>query len=235
MLDAVAAERRGVLITRPEPDASETAARVAALGFEPIVAPVLRIRLGSVTGPAQVDAILVTSRNAVPALPERYRHVPLLAVGSATAARARAAGFATVLDAEGDAAALAGLARERCAPHARLLLVHAQGQGGPLLSMLRTSGFRVHGRRGYAVVSVPEFPRSAAAALRAGTVRTALFLSAETARAFVRLLPDTLCPCLAAVQAVAIGTPAADALALLPWHRVRVSVRPTLDNVLALL
>ena len=34
----------GVLITRPEPGASETAARVAALGYRPVVAPLLEIR-----------------------------------------------------------------------------------------------------------------------------------------------------------------------------------------------
>src|SRR5580658_8920465 len=32
-----------VLITRPQPGASETAARVASLGFLPIIAPVIRI------------------------------------------------------------------------------------------------------------------------------------------------------------------------------------------------
>ena len=59
----------GVLITRPEPGASETAARVNALGLRPIVAPLLTIR--TLPRPAaatvRVQAILVTSGNAIPA------------------------------------------------------------------------------------------------------------------------------------------------------------------------
>ncbi len=78
-------------------------------------------------------------------------------------------------------------------------------------------------------------PRRRRAALRGGTLRTATFLSAETARAFLRLLPDALRPSLAEVDAAAIGQAAADALSPLPWRRVRVSLRPTLDQVLALL
>src|SRR4051794_23634043 len=104
-------ERRGVLVTRPEPDASATARRVAALGWEPVVAPVLRIIGGAVSCRTRFDAILVTSRNAIPALPEWYRHLPLLTVGSATASRARDAGFPIVVDADGDAGDLARLAR----------------------------------------------------------------------------------------------------------------------------
>jgi len=49
------------------------------------------------------------------------------------------------------------------------------------------------------------------------------------------LLPDKLKPGLAHVDALTIGAPAASVLAPLPWRRVRVSLRPTLDHVLALL
>ena len=93
----------------------------------------------------------------------------------------------------------------------------------------------MHGRRAYAVVPAPALPEPAASALRDGSLRAATFLSAETARVFVRLLPDLLRPLVAEVDAVAIGQAAADALAPLPWHRVRVSLKPTLDHVLALL
>ncbi|HYZ60956.1 MAG TPA: uroporphyrinogen-III synthase, partial [Acetobacteraceae bacterium] len=104
-------ERRQVLITRPEPDATETAERVAALGWEPVIAPVLQLVPGRVAAGVDCAAVLVTSRNALPALPDELRARPLLAVGRATAARAAALGFADVRDADGDAADLAALAR----------------------------------------------------------------------------------------------------------------------------
>ena len=78
-------------------------------------------------------------------------------------------------------------------------------------------------------------PPAAIRALRDGSLAAALFLSAETARAFVRLLPPPLHPALAAVDALAIGQLAADALCVLPWRRVRVSAKPTQDSLLALL
>jgi uroporphyrinogen-III synthase len=75
-----------VLITRPEPGASETAHRIAALGLTPIVAPVLEIRAtaGHLPPTNQIAAILLTSGNAVGALPQGYRHIPTLTVGAAT-------------------------------------------------------------------------------------------------------------------------------------------------------
>ena len=83
--------RNVVLITRPEPGASDTAARVEELGLTPIVAPVLRIERTPARLPAAASlaAVLVTSGNAVDALPEAYRGTRVLSVGDATAERAR--------------------------------------------------------------------------------------------------------------------------------------------------
>ncbi|HYZ32251.1 MAG TPA: uroporphyrinogen-III synthase, partial [Crenalkalicoccus sp.] len=153
----------------------------------------------------------------------------------ATAARAAALGFADVRDADGDAADLAALARRELPPGARVLVAHARGQGNALVTALRAAGFRVRREVAYAMTPAPGLAPAAQSALRDGGVRAAMFLSAETALAFVRLLPDPLRPALAGVDAVAIGPAAAHALAPLPWRRVRVSLRPTLDHVLALL
>ena len=225
----------GVLITRPEPGASETARRIAALGLLPILAPCLTIQPLPVRLPPGVQAVLVSSGNAIPALPEMLHGLPLLAVGDATAARARAAGFGNVSSADGDAAALAALVAGHCPARATLLLATGQGQGGGLAADLRRRGFRVHRRAVYAARPVVRLPGPAREALTAGGLRAALFLSAETARAFARALPEALHPALAAVDALAIGQPAADALQHLPWRRVRVSAKPTLDSVLAML
>ena len=82
-----------------------------ALGFEPVVAPLLTVRaLGE--GPidlAGVGAIAFTSANAVAAFAARSpaRSLPVFAVGESTAAAARSAGFRAVLSTEGDVNALA--------------------------------------------------------------------------------------------------------------------------------
>ena len=182
-----------------------------------------------------VGAVLVTSSNAVPCLPANLHGTPLLAVGDATADRARTAGFVHVTSANGDAAALAELARQACRPGVALLLATARQQGGSLAATLRAAGFVVHRRAVYAARPVGRMPLPAVQALRCGSLAAALFLSAETARAFVRLMSPQLLPALAEVEALAIGQPAAEALRFLPWRRVRVSAKPTQDSILAML
>ena len=227
-------EPRAVLITRPREDAARTAELVAARGFLPVVAPFMTIRPCSPTVPAGVQAMLVTSSNALAALP--VRDVPLLAVGDATAERARNAGFSHVRSAGRDGAALAGLSTRTLRPKdGPLLLACGARQGFAVAAALRHAGFAVVRRVTYTAVPVRAFPAEAAAALYDGNLHAALFLSAETAAAFVRTMPAACRSHVRNVMALAIGKPAADALQSLPWRRIRVPDTPTLDGLLALL
>lgn len=223
-----------MLITRPAADAAATAERVRRLGFEPVVAPLLEVVPGRIDSPPGIDAIVVTSGNALEAI-GTLAHVPLLAVGDATAAKARAAGFTRVESAGGDAADLAALVSRHVPQGSHILFPTVLGEGAALEASLHAAGYAVHRKLAYAIHPVHKLPRPAIEALGSDRLRAALFLSARTANAFVRLLPPGLWPHLAGVEALAIGAPAASELALLPWRRVRVSLAPTLDQVLALL
>lgn len=228
-----------VLITRPEAGASETAARIASLGFVPIPAPVMRIDQTPVHLPAaaSLGAVLVTSGNAVDALPPAYRATHLFAVGDATAQRARVAGFSQVLSAAGDSEALAALVIRHQSPRGgTLLLASGRGQGQPLAAALRQAGYQVARRVVYAAVPNRDLAPATAAALRAGQVHAALFFSTETAHQFIRLVRRAgLDETVAGVIAISIGRSAAVALEALPWRDVRVAARPTQDEMLALL
>ncbi len=103
-----------VWITRAQPGASATGERVARLGLVPLVHPLLETRpLGEgALDLSGLAAVAFTSANAVRACSARgVRGAPPLAfaVGEATAAAAREAGFAEVVSAKGDVAALARL------------------------------------------------------------------------------------------------------------------------------
>jgi uroporphyrinogen-III synthase len=227
------------LVTRPEPAASETAKLVIALGYRPIVAALLEIRpLWTALPPTgRVQAILATSGNAIQVLPSSHRHLPLFAVGEATAGRARAAGFAQVVSADGNAGALADLVAERCVHRAAPLLVATgRGQGRDLAADLRTRGFRVTRRVVYAAVPVAVLPNAARVALASGRLTAALFFSAQTAHQCVRLVRAAhLAKTVQSVEALAIGEAAAVALRALPWRRIRVAERPNQNAMLALL
>jgi uroporphyrinogen-III synthase len=231
--------RIGVLITRPELGAAETAGRVAALGLRPVLAPLLEIRAVPATLPAsdRLQAVLIASGNAAAGLPTAYRALPLLAVGDASAARARAVGFTEVLSAEGDAEALAALAGTHCDPAGLpLLLAIGRGQSLTLAAALRARGFRVIRRAVYAATPVRVMPEPAVVALRENNLCAALFFSAETARQFVHLLMRSgLDEAVRGIDACAIGQPAATAIETLPWRRVLRAAKPTQDAMLALL
>jgi uroporphyrinogen-III synthase len=232
-------EATQVLITRPEPGASDTAARVAALGLVPVVAPVLAMRSIESVLPSHeaIAAVLLTSSSAIRGLLGEYHDLPLLTVGDATATRARAAGFRNVLSAGGDANDLAGLAKTQLRPNARpVLLAVGKFQGNRLADDLRAAGFRVLRRVVYSMVPAPALTAPAIAALRAGRVQAVLFFSAETAQHFIHLVHRArVSAALQSVDAISIGQPAAMALGRLNWRRIRVAARPNQDEMLALL
>src|SRR5579885_3249920 len=88
------------LVTRPRAEAVELAAALERRGIAALIEPLIEIRFADLPPPdlAGVRAILCTSANGVRALARLTpaRGLPLFAVGDATAARAREAGFAAV-------------------------------------------------------------------------------------------------------------------------------------------
>ena len=100
-----------LLVLRPEPGASETAARAREMGLEPVVAPLFAIR--PLAAPAveaeRYDAVLLTSANGARHAPSGLTGLPCFAVGEGTAAAARSAGFADVRTGPSDGAAAAAL------------------------------------------------------------------------------------------------------------------------------
>jgi uroporphyrinogen-III synthase len=225
------------LVTRPQPGAAETAARLTALGFLPIVSPVLTITTRTVQPPNRFAATVVASRNAIEACPPSVHDRPVFAVGTATAAQAAKAGFSRVFNADGDATALAALVAETLSPAAgTLFLLAPQGQGGNLAASLRQRGFHVLRRVAYRVDSIASLPQSVALSLRQRQVSAAMFFSGETSRHFVRLLRIAeLVESVRYVEAVSISERAAMALRALPWRRIRVAAKPNQDAMLALL
>ena len=226
-----------VLITRPEPGASETAGRLTALGFLPIVAPVLSIIPRQVSAPDRVAATLLTSRNAVSGCPASLHDRPVFAVGTATATRAAEAGFRHVFNADGDATALASLVGGTLAPmHGSLFLPAGRGHGMELAASLRRRGFRVIRRVAYQAAGVSVLPDAVATYLRQGQLTAAMFFSAETACQFGRLLHAAdLTDAVRDVAAVSISERAAVPLRRLSWRRIRVAAEPNQDAMLVLL
>ncbi|MFZ0267027.1 uroporphyrinogen-III synthase [Caulobacter sp.] len=103
---------RRIWVTRALPGAEATAARLIAMGLEPLVDPLLAVRdLSPPVDLTDVAVLAFTSVNGVAAFARLHgdRDRPVFAVGDRTARAALEAGFVDVVSADGDVQALAAL------------------------------------------------------------------------------------------------------------------------------
>jgi len=213
------------LVTRPADRAGALAARLEAAGWRTLRWPLLEIvDLAPPDAPPEAQAVLATSASALRRATGDAR--PMLCVGDATAAAARAAGFVDVRSAGGDSAALAALARACLDPGAGpLVFLRGETVAGDLTGALRAAGFAVLDRVVYATRDAGPPPAPVAAALAAGAVALAAFYSPRSAAAFARHAPAFVAG-LRATTAVAISAAAAAPLAGLGFGRLRVADAP---------
>jgi uroporphyrinogen-III synthase len=178
-----------MLVTRPEPDASETAARLAALDIDALVEPLLIQETLTTTLPAAdgFAALAVTSANALRALHDRGElprllKLPLYAVGDRTAAAARHYGFAEVMSAHGSFDDLVALLA-KAGIGGPLLYPAARHQAGDLGKALAPFGIMVITTPVYAMNPARNFSRD----LAREPLDAALFYSRRTAETFAGL------------------------------------------------
>jgi len=233
-----------VLVTRPEADAAPIAAVLAARGDTTVIEPLLAIVAKpdvavDLTG---VQALALTSANGARVLAQRTerRDLAVFAVGDATAAAARAAGFANVESAGGDVDALADVIAARLDP-ARGAIFHAAARqvAGDLKGRLEAAGFAVRRVSLYEAVPSRAISTATAAALRDGRIDAALFFSPRTGRTFVRLLSEgRLTAACGRIIAVCLSAAVAEEVKRLPWRALHIAAQPTqaalLDSLAAL-
>jgi uroporphyrinogen-III synthase len=137
--------RQKIWITRAQPGADSTAERVRALGHEPVVVPLLAVKVleGVEIDLSGIGALAFTSANGVRAFADscRERSLRVFAVGQATAQTARAAGFHSVLSTDGDVDVLAaGIAARKNEIRGAILHPGAAEPAGDLAGALEAHG-----------------------------------------------------------------------------------------------
>jgi uroporphyrinogen-III synthase len=230
-----------VLVTRPREEAEELAAALATRGLHAVVEPLMQVHYSTsaaldLTG---VQAILCTSANGVRALARASgeRGVLLLAVGDATAARARSEGFTAIESAGGAVGDLARLAAARLRPQQGLLL-HVAGAivAGDLVEALRKRGFQVERRVLYEAQPATALSPTTADALRSSSIHFALFFSPRTAAIFAELAGAAgVAECCTTMTAISISRAADAALGNLRWRDRRIAERPNQSALLTAL
>jgi len=189
-----------VLVTRPEPDAVDTAGRLSALGLEPVIFPLMRMEVtkARLPKPDGLSGLIVTSANGLRALEQRraispYLPLPLYAVGEKTAQAAEAAGFASVITADGDAGALIELVAEK-ARTGTYFYPSAEATARDLPKALAASGHLVIAAEVYRMVAEIRLPDTIADSLAQGGIAAALIYSRRTAELFAEMTELVLSP-----------------------------------------
>lgn len=187
-----------MLVTRPEPDAQLTVARLRALDIDSLAVPLLKRTPLAVPlpPPERFAALALTSANGLRTLAERgavdaYRRLPVYAVGTRTAIEAEVLGFPKVFDAGGTLADLAEFIVHAGIPGP---VFHPAGQhrSGDLARSVADHGIVVETVPIYDMVAADRLPEEVVGDLEAGAISAVLFYSTRTARTFLSCLGDRL-------------------------------------------
>lgn len=183
-----------VLVTRPQWDAARTAARLAELGHQAVVEPLLAVEPIAIEKIPQgpFAALAATSANAMRvaggmAALDSLRALTLHAVGNRTAIAAREAGFKIAIDADGDAVALAQNLSRYVKPPARVLHLAGEERQQELGPLLAVHGIEVEVLSLYRMHTADRLG-AAAASISAGQVDAVLHFSPRSAATFAALV-----------------------------------------------
>lgn len=210
---------RTVIVLRPEPGASATAARARALGLDAISIPLFKVEPVDWEAPdlALFDALLLTSSNAIRhggAQLNAYRALPVHAVGSATAEAARDAGFTIASGGSGGVDELI----EGLAPELRLLHLCGEERRTPVYAHHAIDAVAVY--RSHAIDPPPDLHRA--------TNSVVLVHSPRASQRLAELIEDRGTIAIAAISG------AAAEIAGTGWSEIRIAPEPNDDALLAL-
>ncbi len=231
-----------ILVTRPTEDARATATSLETRGHVAHCVALLRIEnLTKVDLEMEgVQALLFTSGNGIRAFASisPRRDVSVMAVGAASAAAARDAGFSNVVSADGDARALAALAAQSCKPD-RGRLIHLAGADAAedLISHLSELGFEAERKVIYAAHAVTNMPGKLKSILGAGAPLDGVLLySTRTAQIFETLVrQEGLAEACSGLTAYCLSPAIAQTAKSSPFREILAAERPNEAALLGLL
>lgn len=231
-----------VLITRPLDAAHDTAAELRSRGHDAIIEPLLTIIIeqGPPLDTGRYARLVLTSANGAHAAATRMadRRIPVLAVGPATAAEARARGFTQVTEADGNGidGIVSALARLPAKDHRPLLHVAGTDVAGDLAAQARKLGLNLERMTLYRAVAAGALSDGTREMLKSGQVDVAMFFSPRTAEIFARLAHAAgIGQHLGRICACVISQNAANALKSLTFGKVLVAKETTAGAMVDLL
>ncbi|WP_457796739.1 uroporphyrinogen-III synthase [Methylocystis sp. S23] len=179
-----------VLVLRARDDALRSSEKLRAMGFTPVVSPVLEIAAtGAPIPPGDYDAVLASSAKGIEcagAGAEPYKRLPFHAVGARTAKAAEARGWRPDIVA-GDAGAILPPLLARYPEPAHFLYLAGRDRQAALEAGLTGDGHKVTAVNVYEARAAESLSDEARAAIRAGDIDVALHYSRRSVEIFLSL------------------------------------------------
>ena len=181
-----------LLLTRPRSDDDTLPAMLEQHGHQVTHVPLLEVEF---LPPAAIDAtlyqaVVATSSNALRVLAPNHSlaHLPLYAVGAATARTGRDKGFGNITSGKAGASELAMKLSASLTPgRGSILYLRGEDVAFDLAASLREAGFSVDSLKTYKTVQATELGRAAIADLADGRIGGVVLLSPRTSDVYVHL------------------------------------------------
>ena len=182
-----------VLVTRPEKEGRRTAAQLAALGHEPVLAPLMEIvATEAAIPPGHFDGVVVTSSQALTVagagpIPPGLLSVPIFCVGDRAAEAAAELGFSHIEPPAPTAADLVMLIMFVVKKGGRLLYLAGRDRKADLETKLARFGITPVVVETYEARAVARLPDIAHDALWDGRIEAVLHFSRRSGELFIDL------------------------------------------------
>lgn len=190
-----------VLVTRPKPGNEQTARRLIASGFEPVLLPLTEV---SPCAPEKIEvspdteAVAITSPNALRFAPDslmaRIRKLPVYAVGEASARFAGQCGLRVAAFASGSASSLAELVARSLKKGAHIAYPCGKVRRPDFERAMSSAGFIVDPIETYDTKIVSYLTNSIAGKLGKGEIDAVFLHSANTGQALDALISEERIP-----------------------------------------
>ncbi len=231
-----------IVITRPEPDASDYAKELQDLGYDVLIEPMLEMKALPFKDPdfSQYDGILATSANAIRFFGQgsgKPGNIPVYCVGKHTAAIARDFGFSDVISVNGTGIDLYTHILSLPDVNAKNLL-HICGRyvAFPLAKKLNEHNLSVKILEVYDSLLVHQFSKEFIDALNAKKINAITFFSKRTSEAFVKNVQLHQCENLfSGIKALSISEAVLNYVRILPWQQSYASKSPDREGMLQII
>lgn len=222
-------DKKTVWITRTYPGAYETAKRIKALGFNPLIAPLLEISAPDIVPPRpdKGTVLIFTSKNGIDAFCQNFkdRDFKVVTVGTQSAIHAREQGFTSVKSAYGTAGSVTEIILKTVQTQTPILHCAGRHVRGTIVGDLQDAGYTARRDLYYCSKPVEALPD-----VDIADVSHILLFSPLAAKTLADLKPD-----LAHCHLISISQNTDDALGMMKALSCKIAKTPTEKAVLSCL